>query len=273
LSDKAIKTFRNKLCSYLTDLYTDFDVDVGFTDVSTAMRFEAPKPLPSRASLVRQTEELLKKDWDTLRVSTVAAEWMKSHFEKIRPKTSVPFARRIVVVSNLDMFTPKETPSGTIEQARIFHYLNMVRSIEELFQQIEDWKMDVEVEWHALRNVEHHMTIASRDRGNRKALLGAIYFHRLGKNPTISPVYLDDQEDLKVLREYFDDRTNPAMSTKTGKDQYLPLFDLKFGQNALIDDQLRDLASNGDRRVQSLALQINAFRGRRRNSDNSLRRR
>jgi hypothetical protein len=204
---------REKLAKKLTELYVDFDVDITEDDLSTAMRFKKPKPILSRRELLKYTKQLVDEDWCLLRLATVSAEWLTKELQRepIEP-TKRGGNCRIQVISNIDTFTDKKVNERvTYAPTDTFHYLQMVRSVSALLKHLKDCTIwdEIEIEWYAFRNLEHHMTIASG-----KKHFGAIYFRRPGKNTSISPVYLDDPMDIKSLIKYFDGKVEFSRDKK-----------------------------------------------------------
>lgn len=207
LNKGSYSAFQNNLTKKFKELYQDFDVDITGTDLSTIMRFIMPTPIKSRKEFGDYTRKLLSdKKWNKLRTATVAAEWLSTEFKKpyIKPRDC-----NIDIISNLDMFTEKKENEQNIYQpSRIFHYLQMVKSIVNLFNIIKDWNRNtIEIRWYAFRNLQHHMTIVScTSTEEPEEHIGATYFRRLGKNTSISPVYVQKPEDISEMVRYFDDR-------------------------------------------------------------------
>ena len=106
----------------------------------------------------------------------------------------------------------------TIAPDRIYHYQHVTDSIAELLSALTSWPL-VTLEWYGYRNLEHHMTIVSRDdKANTwggEWFLGGVYFRRPGKSTSISPLFLSQQEDLKALAEYCDRRAKLARDAST----------------------------------------------------------
>lgn len=213
--NSKFQKFKKELSTCFKDLYSDFDVDVSGPDVSTTMRFACPEPLDSRKKMLKKTKDLLRSDWNRLRVSTVSAEWIEKELRNLKLK---PRKCTIDIVANLDMFTKKgyHSPSTT------FSYLNLVKSIEKLLNGLKKWE-DLTINWHAYRSLEHHMTIFSNQKDEEK-FKGAIYFNRPGKRTSISPIYVEKNEDIKTLLNYFDEKLVPGTDYLKENEVYGKLF-------------------------------------------------
>jgi hypothetical protein len=161
---------------------------------------------------------LLKADmrWNHLRIATVAAEWHAQQLESVPPATRQGPCR-IEIMSNLDMFTEKRDNTAPMlpgpDPEQVYHYQQLLDSVARLLRFLRAWK-EVRLDWYGYRNLEHHLTLISEKAkphsSKKENFLGGTYFRRPGKNTTVTPVLLTEQEDMSVLAEYFDRRIELA---------------------------------------------------------------
>lgn len=201
-------TFTLELKNQFIELYRGFDIDIVEKDVSTRMRFKMPQPITSRKDLVAVTDRLLQLDGDTLRISTISAEWLTKKIENFRSINQNIEFDRITILSNLSMFKHYSYLGDKTENINVFHFQQMIFNISKLIKCIKSWEKSTILKWYAIQNLQHHMTIISKQEKN----LMATYFRREGKNAEISPVLLENEDDLTNLSFYFNERINSLNS-------------------------------------------------------------
>jgi hypothetical protein len=211
-----LKRFSRYLAPHLDQLSHEFDIDITGEDLSTLLSFSAPHRLTQYGELATRTGDLIASgEWNRLRVATVAGEW---HAKQLR-RVSGPARQthcKIEIMTNLDMFTPKasgDSQAVSIAPARIYHYQHVTDSMADLLTALASWR-DVALDWFGYRNLEHHLTLVSKQNTQKsrsdEEFLSAVYFRRPGKSTSISPVFLSNTQDLKSLAEYYDARTELA---------------------------------------------------------------
>jgi len=192
-----------RLAELLDTLWQDFDVDISDTDLTNAMRFQAPIPLDNRSMLGEYSRVLLKEpEWKKLQLASVSAEWLTR--ELLGLSSGEEHCRELEVVSNLDMFKlpPSSEPDTSVPELamhELFHYQQMVKKMAKMFTRLGPCRIN-KVIWYARRNLQHHMTIVLDQDDNPKR---ANYFRRSGRSTGISPVHLCCEEDLSALTEFF----------------------------------------------------------------------
>lgn len=230
----------------LNELWKDFDVDVSSRTLTGPIRFKKPRSLPSRVEFDDQTAQLLLKKWDTVRLATVSAEWLTRFLAKGFPEGA---GRTLIVVSNLEMFKllPRAGPSGE----QLFHYWQMVRSLRTVLDALPRCGVS-RLAWYGRRNLENHMTIAS----NETTILGAIHFSRRGRSTSVSPVFLDDSDDLGDLVRYFDNTLRYERFLSTDDEDSGKLFDVTVEEGSVTWGETSRLGF-----VQSLVGHLDALQG------------
>jgi len=209
LNENTKQQFSSELKNQFIELYRGFDIDIVEKDVSTRMRFKLPKPITSRNDLVNATNRLLLLEGDTLRISTISAEWLTKKIERFNEdKLSLEF-KKMTIISNLSMFKNYNYLNIETKNFNVFHFQQMIYNISKLIKSIKEWKTNTTIEWYAIQNLQHHMTIISK--GNKNLM--ATYFRREGKNAEISPVLIDNEYDLNNLSNYFNERINSLNSS------------------------------------------------------------
>lgn len=190
------QTFEEELAARLDELWQDFDVDVRDRQLHGVLRFRSPRQLRGRRELEEATMTILKDGrWTELRVLTTSGEWLGR---------SLPLMdswgdgkRRVVkVLSLLD---------GGLMDERYFHYVYVTRSLARFVTMLNGCT-NLELDWRCMMSCEHHMMIASIPQPEGGVKMSGIYFWRPGKCPLITPVLLEDPEDVGTLAKYFDDR-------------------------------------------------------------------
>ncbi|MCX6842661.1 MAG: SIR2 family protein [candidate division WOR-3 bacterium] len=202
----AMERLRAELPGRLLELTRGFDVDVGPVDVASMMRFVWPKPLHRRSEFDAVSVKLLQTDWNRLRVATISAEWLaRERLAELKAAIQLSGFVELDILSNLDIFTDR----GTCSVEDTFHYQQMVKSIAFLLSGLATAGR-VYVRWYVVRNLGHHVVIASKSRGQEldEDFIGAMYFRRLGKDTTVHPIYLEGQADIKTLASHFDARSH-----------------------------------------------------------------
>jgi len=227
--------FPSSLTDYLKELSNSFDVDVIGEDRSIALRFKSPTIIRDRRVFAKQTAQVLTANWNHLRVAAVAAEWLVTELGHSYDDRLTGH-RHINIVSNLDMFTIKAEDEDHPDIDRLghtplelFHYRQMVRKIKNLLQYIDERSDDVCLTWYAFRNLEHHMTIASWEQDKFEDFKSAMYFWRAGKNTSVSPVFLSEEEDIADLATYFDKRLQRSTAWLRGEPNG-KIFEKRTGQ-------------------------------------------
>jgi hypothetical protein len=67
-----------------------------------------------------------------------------------------------------------------------------------------------EINCYLYKNLDHNMSIFSKKINETKVQYnGAIYFNRPGKKTSISPIYLSEEKDIKILKNYFEHKLLP----------------------------------------------------------------
>jgi hypothetical protein len=238
-------------------LFYDFDVDVVDHDLSIGMRFDHPERITNRKMLDNATSKVLQTKGNVLKIASVSAEWLTKKLgakdqlgrlsegnEKIIDNMAENITR-IEIISNIAMFKIFEASGNhRTEPINLFHYQQMMLNIVKLIKQIKSNPKikTISIKWYGIRNLQHHMTIISNDNlpelvdDEQKKDQKAIYFRRPGKDTEITPVYLTDDKDIKVLTDYFDKRIEYVTNNKMNHDQGGLLFSINKIDDILILD-------------------------------------
>jgi hypothetical protein len=204
LLNKLNNDFIKELQFHLEKLFWDFDIDINESDISTSMRFISPKVITNKTELNEKTLDILKSGKGQLIVSSATAEWLSKTLEDLKNLQDEIQIEKFSIITNLSLFTyfEKERPLN------LFHYQQMIYRIACLISILSRLKGNILVSWFAFSNLRNHSTIFH----HHNKISKAIYFRREGKSTSITPVFLDNNDDILSLIEYFKIRTKFANS-------------------------------------------------------------
>jgi hypothetical protein len=169
------------LTDHFRALTRAFDVDL-IPRASDFAMFAKPDMILTKEDFDRRTRELLSHRHSKIRlcVSTNTGEWIATYGSSLK---SGHIARCKMIVEDLESVS-NINPFRAIAERRRKQALRALKS------------KGIETELKVARNKTHQLTAIFTMSGQCK---GAIYFRREGKSTRISPVWLTDAQDLKLV--------------------------------------------------------------------------
>lgn len=186
---------KDNLVKYLCSLKEDFDYDLAEQYTPSYLIFKNPEYLDSRKKFrYERTNAVLKPEENKqscLYIITLTGEWLRQHVNNSEQ------LKELKKFNKIRILTEEE-----IEINGSIHHKNTRCFIREIEDKLEN--ENINVKFKKAKAMDHHMTLQFWE--DKAGVIGrAIYFFRYGKSSSFAPFYISDSEDIRILKDFFEE--------------------------------------------------------------------
>ena len=183
LSKKLTVEDSKKLREQLEKLEEEFDVDIVEPDASVYLMFKNPKPIRDHGEWVKKTRKLVE-DAKELKIIAQTGEWMtKGENRRI-------FENFLKNGGEIKLITCEKFKDAGMHSERQ-EYIE-----QELEKMVNEYGGRIKMKYLSWEEISEHIRLNDKSEG--------IYMKRMTKSPTVAPVWVEEEEDYKMLEKMFD---------------------------------------------------------------------